>query len=175
MNTKDFLLVCYFIIVIIGIFLGFGEKRKIVVFKNYDDLGLTFLVPASYFLIIYIFTWIGISYKIANFVAWIVVGVIMIKIFINTYLDNNRQILKTLLAFITKIPLGVIFVFHLLNIIYPDGKTQKQKRENREKSLAILILLTPIIGGLVVEKKGKFFNPKNVLKYKRVGNIRKYL
>jgi hypothetical protein len=40
------------VLIIIGIFLGAGEKRKIVVFSNFNDLGLTFLIPASLLLIL---------------------------------------------------------------------------------------------------------------------------
>ncbi len=40
--------------IILGVILGFGDNRKIVVFSDYDDLGLTFLIQVSYFLIIYL-------------------------------------------------------------------------------------------------------------------------
>ncbi|WP_165493883.1 hypothetical protein [Azotobacter chroococcum] len=35
--------------IIAGIYKGFGDNRTIVVFRNYDDLGLTFLIPVSSF------------------------------------------------------------------------------------------------------------------------------
>ena len=169
------LTVLYFIVVILGIILGFGDNRKIVVFNDYDDLGLTFLIPVSYFLIIYLGAEFGISFEILRIIALIVVIFILGKLFMNTYKANNGRVIHTLLAFVTKIPIGVIFVFHLLEFINPSGKTYKQKRENRERSLAILVLLTPIIAGLVVNKEGKFFKPKEMIKNKRVGSIRDYL
>ena len=168
-------LIIYLIVIIIGIFLGFGEKRKIIIFQNYDDLGLTFLIPISYFLIIYIANWLNISIEIANIIALIVSGILAIKLLINTYLDNNKKILNTLLAFVTKIPLGIIWMANFLTLLNPDGKTTKEKRQNRQNALIILTLLTPIIAGLIVKKEGSLFNPKNWIKGRRVGTIRNHL
>ncbi len=95
--------------------------------------------------------------------------------FINTYKANNGQMIHTLLAFVTKIPIGIIFVFHLLEIINPSGKTINERRQNRRNTLVVLTLLTPIIAGLVVNKEGKFFKPKKMIKNKKVGSIRDYL
>jgi len=95
--------------------------------------------------------------------------------FINTYKANNGQMIHTLLAFVTKIPIGIIFVFHLLEIINPSGKTINERRQNRRNALVVLTLLTPIIAGLVVNKEGSFFNPKSWIRRRRVGEIRDYL
>ena len=172
---QQILLIFYLVIVIIGVFLGFGERRKIIIFKNYDDLGLTFLIPVSYFLIIYISAWFNISDKIAHIIALIVSGILSIKLLINTYLDNNKKILNTLLAFATKLPLGIIWMVNFINLLDPSGKTIKEKRQNRRNALVILTLLTPIIAGLIVNKDGSFFNPKHWIRRRRIGEIRDYL
>ena len=174
-SIQQILSIFYLIIVIIGIFLGFGEKRKIIIFRDYDDLGLTFFIPVSYFLIVYISPLFNISNKIANIIALIVSGILAIKLLINTYLDNNRKILKTLLAFLTKIPLGVIWMINFINVLDPSGKTINERRQNRRNALVVLTLLTPIIAGLVVNKEGSFFNPKSWIRRRRVGEIRDYL
>jgi hypothetical protein len=44
-NIYNIILLVYFSIVITGIFLGAGKNRTIIVFRDYDDLGLTFLIP----------------------------------------------------------------------------------------------------------------------------------
>ncbi len=105
----------------------------------------------------------------------IVSGILAIKLLINTYLDNNRKILKTLLAFLTKIPLGVIWMINFINVLDPSGKTINERRQNRRNALVVLTLLTPIIAGLVVNKEGSFFNPKSWIRRRRVGEIRDYL
>ena len=58
-NAYNILLLATFSIIIIGIFLGAGKNRTIVVFQDYDDLGLTFLIPTSFFGIIFIFHILG--------------------------------------------------------------------------------------------------------------------
>ncbi len=47
MEIYNIVLAVIFAIIFYGIFLGAGQNRKMVVFMNYDDLGLTFAVPAS--------------------------------------------------------------------------------------------------------------------------------
>lgn len=166
-------------LIIFGIFLGSGENRKIVVFKNYDDLGLTFLVPASFVLLLYLIP-IGSEYlgiKINNLhliIASIVSGLILIKVIMVTY-HGNESIFKTFLALLVKFPLAVIWIIALIGVISPSGKDQDERRKNRQSALIILTLLTPIVGLLVVDKTG-IFSPKTMLKGKRVGtNIRNNL
>lgn len=52
------------IIIIVGVFLGAGRNRRIVVFSDYDDLGLTFLIPASTVLVLLIAPHSKITYSI---------------------------------------------------------------------------------------------------------------
>lgn len=164
-----------FTIVIIGIFLGAGKNRTIIVFQDYDDLGLTFLIPASFFGIIFIFHMFGgnptYSVPLAAVVAFILFS-IMVK---NSYVDNDRVIWKVLLALITKLPLAFLWVINLISLIKPSGQTAKQRRENRANALLILAIITPIIGLLVADKSGELFNPKQWIKGKRVGGIRSHM
>jgi tetratricopeptide (TPR) repeat protein len=167
------------VLIILGIFLGAGENRKIVVFKNYDDLGLTFLVPAS-FVLLSILIPIGSEYlgiKIENLqliIASIVSGLILIKVVMVTY-HANQSMLKTFVALLVKFPLAIIWIIALIGVISPSGKNEDERRKNRQSSLIILTLLTPIVGLLVVDKTG-IFSPKTMLNGKRVGtNIRNNL
>jgi hypothetical protein len=165
----DILIVIYFIIVIIGIIKGSGKNRTIIIFQDYDDLGLSFLVPSSFILIQLIFSMLGVNTTISNIVAWLVSGFLLIKLIINTYYINNRNFFKTILALLTKIPLAVIWIVNLEEALNPSGKGH-QRVKNRGRALAILTFLTPIINLLVVDKTGKFFNPRGWIKGRRVGN-----
>ena len=174
-NIYNIFLLATLSIIIVGIFLGAGKNRKITVFQDYDDLGLTFLIPTSFFSIIFIFHMFGgsptYSIPLATIVALILFG-IMVK---NSYVDNDRIIWKVLLALITKLPLAFLWVFNLISLIKPSGQTARQRRESRANALLILAIITPIIGLLVVDKSGELFNPKQWIKGKRVGSIRNHM
>lgn len=165
----------YAVIVIVGIFLGFGEQRKVVIFRDYDDLGLTFLIPASFFLIVYIFSYFGISQKFSSIIGGGVALLLTFKLLKDTYLDNNRNVKFTLLAFFTKIPLAIIWILNFINMLNPSGKTAQQRSSSRGISMVILAILTPILIALVVEKEGSYFNPRSWIRGRRVGNIRDHL
>jgi hypothetical protein len=60
-------------------------------------------------------------------------------------------------------------------MLNPSGKTAKQRRKNRASALMLMAILTPIISMLIVEKKGSLFNPRDWIKGRRIGSIRKYL
>jgi len=168
--------IAVFILIIIGIILGSRENRKIVVFKNYDDLGLTFLIPTSYALVLLVcptgLSALNVNHEnvgpITDIIGMIVSSLIFLKVLIVTFKANN-SIPKTLLALLVKIPLSFLWVFALIELIKPSGETQPQKRDSRQTALLIFTLLTPIISALVVDKNG-FFSPKAMLKGKRIGS-----
>lgn len=174
-NAYNILLLATFSIIIIGIFLGAGKNRTIVVFQDYDDLGLTFLIPTSFFGIIFIFHILGgnpiYSVPLATIVA-LILFCIMVR---NSYIDNDRVIWKVMLVLVTKLPLAFLWVINLISLISPTGQTAKQRRESRVNALLILTIITPIIGLLVVNKSGDLFNPKQWIKDKRVGSIRNHM
>jgi hypothetical protein len=168
-DIYNILLVCYFIILITGIVKGSGENRSIIVFRNYDDLGLTFLIPVSFILISYIFISMGGNQILGVSVGAIVALGLFIKLVIITYEDNNNSLSTTILVLLTKIPLGIIWIMNLMQVLNPDGKGS-QRSENRGHALIMLTFLTPIIGLLVVDKSGSYFNPKGWLAGRRVGS-----
>jgi len=174
-DTYGIILTIYAVIVIIGIFLGFGEQRKVVIFKDYDDLGLTFLIPASFFLIVYVFSFFRISPKFSLIIGGSVAIILTFKLLKDTYIDNNSNIKFTFLAFFTKMPLAVIWVLNFINMLNPSGKTARQRSSGRQSSMVILAILTSILAALVVEKNGSFFNPRSWIRGRQVGNIRNHL
>ncbi|WP_445769186.1 hypothetical protein, partial [Rheinheimera sp.] len=123
-------------VVVFGVFKGCGENRSIIVFRDYDDLGLTFLVPASFFLITYIFTMLGGNQNIGAIIGGVVALILFIKLVINTFIDNGRRIGKCALSLITKLPLAIIWIVNFIQLLNPSG-TGSQRSKNRGQALVI--------------------------------------
>lgn len=168
-------LLFYFVVLIFTIFKGVGENRTIVIFRDYNDLGLTFLIPVSSYLVFILFSSLGGDPKYGGIMALIIMLILFGILVRNTYEDNHGSLIYTILAIIVKLPLAFIWVLNFMAMLNPSGKTQKQRRKNRNSAMLLLAFLTPIIGMLVVKKEGSLFNPRDWIKGRRVGSIRKHL
>lgn len=174
-NGYQIFLLGYFMLMIITMFKGYGDNRTVIIFRDYNDLGLTFLIPASVYLIFMLFTSLGGNQKLALLLA-LGVGFLLFGILAkNTYIDNNRSMLRTILVIMTKLPLGILWFLNFITMLNPSGKTATERRKNRGGALIILAILTPILGMLVVNKEGSFFNPKDWVKGKSIGSMRDHL
>ncbi len=130
-------LVTYFAMMIITIFKGYGENRIIIIFKDYNDLGLTFLMLAAPILIYILFTSVAGASQLAILLA-VGVALILLRILIkNSYIDNNNSIPHTLMAVFTKIPLGIIWILNLISVLNPSGKTMLERRNSRGGALVV--------------------------------------
>ena len=165
----------YFIVMIVTMFKGYGENRTVIIFRDYNDLGLTFLIPASFVLIFYLFMMFGGKPSWGMGLALVVSVSLFVILVKNTYEDNNKAMLPTVLSIMTKVPLGIIWIMNFITMLNPSGKTASKRRKSRGTALVILAILTPIIGMLVVEKEGSLFNPRDWIKGKRIGSIRNHL
>ncbi|HEO98596.1 MAG TPA: hypothetical protein ENO02_04770 [Epsilonproteobacteria bacterium] len=165
----------FFGLIVITMFMGVGENRKIVIFQDYDDVGLTFLIPVSFVLIMMIAPSVGGEPKYAGIFALIVSGGLFLLLIRNTYMYNNGSIPYTIMALITKIPLGLLWVWLLIGVTNPSGKTAENRRKNRAQALLLFTLITPLILLFIADKTGNRFNPKDWLRYKRVGSIKNHL
>jgi len=174
-NGYQIFLLAYFIMMIITIFKGYGENRSVVIFRDYNDLGLTFLIPTSFVLIYYLFMMFGGNSVWGAGLALVIAVSLFVLLVKNTYEDNNKQMLATILSILTKVPLGIIWIVSFITMLNPGGKTAKERRKNRGTALVIMAILTPIISMLVVEKEGSLFNPSDWIKGKRIGSVRNHL
>lgn len=177
MDYYNIALIVGFIVVISGIAMGWGENRKIIVFQDYNDLGMCFLIPASAFVIYLVFvTLLGGRPEYAMVICGIVAAGLFILCAINTLKSNNYNAAYAFLALCTKIPLAVLWVFSLVSLLNPQGKNAAQRRQARGTALIILTVVTPIVAQLVVNKNGSHFNPKQWIKGRRgVSHIRDHL
>jgi hypothetical protein len=159
-------LIGWLIVVIIGVVLGF--KQKITVFRDYNDLGLVFLIGLSPIVLTYLFSFVGGEQeKIAITFIILIEAVLFLWIVIRTFKDNPN-VLGTLVALITKISLSVLFIINFLAFVSPQGKNYSERAKSRRNALAILLIVAPLVFGLVKNKKG-IFNPEQALARRGVG------
>lgn len=177
MDYYNILLIIMFFVVISGIVMGWGENRKIIVFEDYNDLGMCFLIPASAVVIYLVFVnLLGGRPEYAMVICAIVsIGLFLLCV-LNTLKSNSYHIPYSVLALCTKIPLAVLWVFSLISLLNPSGRNASQRRQSRGIALIILTIVTPIVAQLVVNKNGSHFNPKQWIKGSRgVSHIRNHL
>lgn len=136
---------------ILGIVLGW--TNKIVVFRNYEDLGLTFLsflVPIfAYFL----YSALGESQITAYFFIFVEI-VLLSYLFFRSFIDNQKNIFSTILAIYTKFPLSFLYLVNLFNAI--NSLFNKEKKYKSPISIFLFVILTSIMVKLVKERKGFF-------------------
>lgn len=152
-NHLGLILIFYSVVVLAGIILGW--KQKIVVFKNYDDLILSicfFVIPVFVFLL----NAMGFISSLEGFpfVLFLSVELLLLSLILICSWQSNKSFLSFLLAFFTKMPLSIFFSVLLFQIIDPSGKTEFERKTNRNKSIAFLVLLTPVLYKLVRNKEG---------------------
>ena len=146
--------------VILLVLLGFivtgvvlAKKGEIVVYNDYNDLlvnFVAFMVPPIFLLLILL------SGKDLFFYAGVALELGLIGYIIKTtYTGNDKDLLKTFLALMTKLPLGLIYCLALLDLIDGSGKDEDGKNKGMLSKL-LLLVLTPLMFVLVKNKSGAF-------------------
>jgi hypothetical protein len=157
------LLIAWFAIVILGAILG--VKQRITVFRNYNDLGVAFLITLSPVALGYIFSFV--TGGLDTLAIYGIIGVetlLLGWIVIRTFQDNN-SLLLTLVAFITKMSLSFLFIINFLNFVAPRGETMAKRASVRHLALTFLLVVTPMVFTLVKKPEG-LFNPRRVMEYR---------
>jgi hypothetical protein len=157
------LLIGWLAIVVLGAILG--VKQRITVFRNYNDLGLAFLVTLSPVALFYIFSFVtGGLDTLATYVIIGIEALLLGWIVIRTFQDNDSLVLA-LVAFVTKISLSFLFIINFLNFVAPKGETMAKRASVRHIALTFLLIVTPIVFTLVKKPEG-LFNPRRVMEYR---------
>lgn len=159
MTTTEAAIAVVLAVTIMGCVLGL--KERMVIFRNYDDLGLVFLVVAP--------LCIGFITQI----PWILIPAIVIGAGLCVWLtwrtwQDNGSVWKVLIALPTKLVLSVLFIAFVWELLSPSGKTQMARAKQRGTAAAILAVITPVIYRLVRDKVGVWV-PRDVLKNTRRG------
>jgi len=159
-------LIAWILIVVLGVILGI--KKKIPVFRDYNDLGLVFLMGLFPIILVYLFALVGENQKHIG-ILFIIVNetAFFIWIFIRTLQDNPNPI-KALIALISKLSLSVLFIINFLNFVAPEGKTMGKRASVKHIALAFFVVLAPLVFALVKNKEG-IFNPQRSLRYRGIG------
>lgn len=158
MNT--YLLIMLLLVIIAGIIMGF--KEIITVYRDYDDLGIAFLLVLSPIVLIYLFSLGNANNATSNIFIGLIEIVLVVWLSVRTFKDNGNNVLFTLIAIITKFSLSILFVINLLQLVSPSGKTSSQRSSSKRNAFAILLLISPIVFALVKSKEG-IFNPARTL------------
>ena len=147
-DVNSLIILAFLLPLIIGIVLGW--RKKTVVFRNYDDLFIAFLalvlpVPLGF---LYLLT----NSQITLSLCILAELALVFWIYYRTYEDNQGNFILTFLAFYTKIPLSILFLFQLLDLF--DNILKPATEKNKSVSVVSLLVLTPLILKLVKNKTG---------------------
>ena len=108
-------LIAWVLIVILGVILG--VKQKITIFRDFNDLGLVFLMGLAPIVLFYLFSLAGENQKhIGTIFIIIMEAALFLWILIRT-LQDNRNPIKTVIALISKLSLSVLFIPNLSDFI----------------------------------------------------------
>jgi len=158
MNTFLTIITLVFIITIVTYFKGKDGDRSIVVYEYWNDVGL------SFFAIIFPMSVTIIMINSESFSQYAPkVGLVLMiyllgKLAIHTYKSNNGNILFFIMAYITKIFLGMTLFIQIMNVISPDK--DENGNSNFWSALLILLIVIPMVNNLVVNKnQGSKINP----------------
>jgi hypothetical protein len=159
-------LIAWIIAVVLGVIMGI--KERIVIFRDYNDLGLVFLIGLVPIVLMYLFALTSEASKNVAFMFTAIAELIVfLWLVIRTFKDNSNPAYG-ILALVTKISLSVLFIINLLDFVTPAGKTSSKRASSRRKGFAFLLFLTPIVFTLVRNKTG-IFNPERTLARRGIG------
>jgi len=109
-----------------------GYKGKVVVFSDYNDLAITFLVLISPVVIIPTLMIAHAPETLSVMVALTVEVCLLVRTLARTGRDNGGKVLLTTLAFVTKLTLSILFVYNFIRIFLPSGKDVATRSANRD-------------------------------------------
>ncbi|OCL81565.1 hypothetical protein AAW30_01864 [Arcobacter porcinus] len=158
MNNLLIFIISILLIIIVTYFKASNENRTIIVYEDWNDVGLSFFSIIFPIFITAFFLNIDFLSKYAFFIGFILLVTLLGKLAIHTYKANNGNILYFIMAFITKIFLGITLFTQLLNVISPQE--DENGNSNFWSAILILLVVVPIVKNLVVNKnQGSKVNP----------------
>jgi hypothetical protein len=152
-NVIQCILVGWLIVVAAGVLLG--VNNRIVVFRNYNDMAIAFC--AGLLASVAVVLWFGFEKQYAILALSLVV-MASIGVFwsiIRSFVDN-RNPFYAIIAVTTKLTLFALFIFSLVDLVAPSGKTAGDRAAARRYSFIILLFIAPLTYALVKDKTGVF-------------------
>ncbi len=158
MNTVLTIIALVLITTIVTYLKGKDGNRSIVVYEDWNDVGLSFFVIMFPIFVTIIMLNSESFSQYALQVGLVLTIILLGKLAIHTYKSNNGNILFFLMAFITKIFLGMTLFIQIMNVIFPSE--DENGNSNFWSAVLILLIVVPMVNNLVVNKnQGSKINP----------------
>lgn len=158
MDTILIIILLIFIILIVTYFKGNDSSRLIVVFEDWNDVGLSFFSIIFPIFITIIIMNIQFLSAYAILIGLVLMFMLLSKLALHTYKSNSGNIIYFLMAYVTKIILGMTLFIQVMNVISPDA--DEEGNSNFWSAVLILVIVIPVVNNLVVNKKqGSKINP----------------
>ncbi len=157
-SNLEYVLISLISTVLVGATLG--ANNKIIVFRNYNDLAITF--AAGLFAVISIFTKLGTEGESILYAFFALLSALTFLWLILRTIKDNHNPIWMVVALITKVTLSILFIVNLIDFVTPSGKTARDRASSRRFSFISLLLIAPITFALVKEKTG-IFSPRAIL------------
>lgn len=151
---QQYWIIAYLALLLIGVVLGF--MKKITVYRDYTDVGFVFLlvlIPAAILIICSMLLNLEAGTMIVIYwLVGIIEAIVLASIIYKTHQDN-RNIWKTILSILVKIPFSIFFVVFIISFIAPSGKNLSNRNSSKGLALIFVMMFGIIINGLVASKK----------------------
>jgi len=145
-TTKIVLFVVFTILIISIVGIVIGLLNKAVYYNDVKDLAITFSVYPS-FIVTLIFFEVFLP-SLSDLAMLVVLG-ISCYVFWRSYLQNNKNVLLAIVVGISKLTFSFIYVLKIFDLLNPSGNSIFEKRYNRQTSMIVLAMLTPLLYKLI--------------------------
>lgn len=165
-NSSMWSLLIAFGAVVVGTGIVQGLREKVVVFRDFDDLAISF-VPFACCIVAVILA----LFSSAKIVMWLLVAtavVIQLFVSVTTWRDNPRAV-PFAIALAAKTTLSFFFVINLFSFLFPMEKSAASEARVRRDALIWMAVLAPLIFRLVRVKTGRI-NPMEMGVRRRYSN-----
>lgn len=158
MNTLLIIIALVLITTVVTYFKGKDGSRSIVVYEDWNDVGLSFFAIIFPIFVTTIMLNSDFFSQYAPHVGLVLMVILLSKLAMHTYKSNNGNISFFLMAFITKIFLGMTLFTQIINVISPSE--DEDGNSNFWSAVLILLIVIPMVNNLVVNKnQGSKINP----------------
>lgn len=158
MSTLLTIVALVLITTVVTYFKGKDGNRTIVVYEDWNDVGLSFFSIVFPMFVMAILLHSGSLSQYAMQIGLLLMLVLLGKLAVHTYKSNNGNIPFFLMAYITKIFLGMTLFTQIMNVISPSK--DEHGNSNFWSAVLILLIVIPMVNNLVVNKnQGSKINP----------------
>lgn len=143
-------------VIIIGVGTVLGTTGKIVVFRDFSDLFLTFSYVAGWAAAAYLAALLladrpSGEQRVGTIALIAVLFALLCSVFRRAYADNGA-VWRTVLSVLTKLPYAVLVPLLAIQALSPRGDTAAKRASARAWALLLLTILAPLLVALTRDK-----------------------